>query len=213
MNIAFYFSGKGNRVRKILTTLNSEDISELKLIICDNKLNEDMLSSNSYIFKSINIELLSVHKKERSEIFSNLLLDYLKYFKIDYLYCWGDCILKGELLTNYKNKIINFHPSILPLFPGKFSIDQAQMSNSILLGNTAHFIDEGIDTGPIIMQSVCHNSLFKRTKNYDIILDQQIIMFKKINNLLRNNKIKIINNIVIIDGISENQVSFFPNLE
>ena len=119
-------------------------------------------------------------------------------------------ILKGELINIYKNKIINFHPSILPLYPGNKAIDQAVLDNkSILLGNTAHFIDKGIDTGPIIMQSISPKSLFKE-KNYDLIIDLQLPMLDFIYKKLLKNKIKIKNNKVIIED-KQCKSSFYYN--
>lgn len=212
MNIAFYFSGNGTRVRKILNTVDKKELSNLKLLICDNKLNDD-LSNTEYVFHSINYNDLSENKKDRNSILSNKILELLKKHKIDYLFCWGDHILTGNLLEVYKNRIINFHPSVLPMFPGRYSIDKANEANSFLLGNTAHFIDEGIDTGPVILQSVCHNSLFTSESDYNKILDHQIIMFRQINLWLKENRLEIQNNKVIIKNAVYDQVSFFPKLD
>ena len=77
----------------------------------------------------------------------------------------------GKLLEAYRNKIINFHPSLLPSYPGLNAIDKAIEGNSLLLGNTAHFIDEKVDTGPIIMQSILPISLFN---HYEDVLSLQI---------------------------------------
>ena len=71
--------------------------------------------------------------KEFSAQVSQKLLFLLKEHNIDYLFCFGDKLLKGELLIEYKNKIINFHPSILPAFPGINAIDQALKSSVQLL--------------------------------------------------------------------------------
>lgn len=212
MNIAFYFSGNGTRVRKILNTVDKEELSNLKLLICDNKFNDD-LSSTEYVFHSINYNTLSEKKKDRNSILSNKILELLEKYKIDYLFCWGDHILIGKLLEVYKNRIINFHPSVLPMFPGRYSIDKANEANSFLLGNTAHFIDEGIDTGPVILQSVCHNSLFTSEFDYNKILDHQIIMFRQINLWLKENRLEVQNNKVIIKNAVYDHVSFFPKLD
>lgn len=78
---------------------------------------------------------------------SNLLLEELTNEEIDYCFSFGSHILCGDILEQYRNRIINFHPAILPMFPGLNAIDQAvKYGNVILVGNTAHFIDSGIDT-------------------------------------------------------------------
>jgi phosphoribosylglycinamide formyltransferase-1 len=77
------------------------------------------------------------------------------------------------------------------------AIDQALKSSVKLLGNTAHFIDEGIDTGPIIMQTVIARDAFR---HYDDVLDLQTDMLKTIWELLDQNLIDIENNSVRING-------------
>ncbi len=56
------------------------------------------------------------------------------------------------LLEAFNNKIINIHPSLLPEFPGKDAIGQAYHSGVRKTGVTIHYVDEGMDTGPIIAQ-------------------------------------------------------------
>ena len=109
----------------------------------------------------------------------------------------------------YKNKLINFHPSILPHFPGINSIDRALAGKVNLLGNTAHFIDEGVDTGPIIMQSVIHKSKFV---DYNSILDLQLPMIDQIFKWLIEERINVNNDEVKIIN-SDIKINFIPNLE
>lgn len=62
-------------------------------------------------------------------------------------------ILPEDLVKNYRNRIINIHPSLLPAFPGMNSQKQAFQYGVKITGATVHFIDEGVDTGPIILQA------------------------------------------------------------
>src|SRR5699024_5358508 len=61
-------------------------------------------------------------------------------------------IIGPILLKQYEGKIINIHPSLLPKFPGKDAIGQAMEADVDVTGVTVHYVDEGIDTGPIIAQ-------------------------------------------------------------
>lgn len=61
-------------------------------------------------------------------------------------------IIKSKLLREFKNRIINIHPSLLPAFPGIHSWEQALDYGAKFAGCTVHFVDEGTDTGPIIIQ-------------------------------------------------------------
>ena len=63
-------------------------------------------------------------------------------------------IISPEFVKKYKNKIINIHPALLPSFPGLDAQKQAIEYGSKYSGCTVHFVDSGIDTGPIILQLV-----------------------------------------------------------
>jgi phosphoribosylglycinamide formyltransferase-1 len=65
-------------------------------------------------------------------------------------------ILSPEFINLFKMKILNIHPSLLPSFPGLHAQRQALEYGVKVTGCTVHFVDEGIDTGPIIAQSVVH---------------------------------------------------------
>ncbi len=96
-------------------------------------------------------------------------------FSIEYLLCFGDKIIKKEFISSYPNRLINFHPAILPSFKGLKAINQALESKVVFLGNTAHFMDEGIDTGKIIVQTAM---LTEEFEDYEDVLEMQFPMIK-----------------------------------
>jgi phosphoribosylglycinamide formyltransferase 1 len=61
-------------------------------------------------------------------------------------------LIGPTLLEEFQGKIVNVHPSLLPEFPGKDAIGQALAAKAKWSGVTVHFVDEGMDTGPIIIQ-------------------------------------------------------------
>lgn len=63
-------------------------------------------------------------------------------------------IISPEFVKKYKNRIINIHPALLPAFPGLDAQKQAIECGSKYSGCTVHFVDSGVDTGPIILQSI-----------------------------------------------------------
>ena len=63
-------------------------------------------------------------------------------------------IISPEFVKKYKNRIINIHPALLPAFPGLDAQKQAIGYGSKYSGCTVHFVDSGVDTGPIILQLV-----------------------------------------------------------
>lgn len=63
-------------------------------------------------------------------------------------------IISPELIQRYKNRIMNIHPALLPSFPGLHAQKQALDYGSKFSGCTVHFVDNGVDTGPIILQAI-----------------------------------------------------------
>ena len=81
------------------------------------------------------------------------LIDILQSAKVDLIVLAGFMrILKGEFLRVFANCVVNIHPSLLPAFPGLESWKQALDYGVKYTGCTVHFVDQGVDTGPIIAQ-------------------------------------------------------------
>ena len=102
-------------------------------------------------------------------------------------------IISPEFVKKYKNRIINIHPALLPSFPGLDAQKQALEYGAKYSGCTVHFVDAGMDTGPIIIQSVVkvkendtEKSLSKR------ILKEEHRIYPEAVNLFARKKIKVI---------------------
>ena len=103
-------------------------------------------------------------------------------------------IISPEFVRKYKNRIINIHPALLPSFPGLDAQKQAVESGTKYSGCTVHFVDSGVDTGPIILQKIVkvldadtEETLAKR------ILQKEHQAYPEAVRLFAENKIKIIN--------------------
>ena len=101
-------------------------------------------------------------------------------------------IISPEFVKKYKNRIINIHPALLPAFPGLDSQKQALEYGAKYSGCTVHFVDTGMDTGPIIIQAVVkikekdtEESLSKR------ILKEEHRIYPEAVNLFARKKIKV----------------------
>lgn len=218
MNYAFYISGKSTRFCKFLNQASDEIKEKIKVVISEYKIfdeTNDVLIKNNIpaeIFEYSNLN--GSNNKEKNLELSNKFLEVLKNRNIDYMISLGNHILSGDLLKDYEYRIINFHPAILPMYPGLKAIDQAVAhGNTFLVGNTAHFVDSGMDTGKIIMQSVVPlDSFFEHDNDYDVVLDLVIDMINKVMYLLENNLIVISNERVKILGANYSKSSTFPDL-
>ncbi len=212
LRYAFYVSGNASRLMKILERY-PVIIQSTFVVINDEGPNEKLgnllLAFNvKYIEYSYNQK--GLEGKEKNNYTSDLLLEKFNEFNIDFSFCFGGRILKGELLETYKNRIINFHPAILPMFPGVKSIDRSLNGNAFLLGNTAHFVDAGTDTGPVIMQSILQSQTYT---DYEDILGLQLPMIYQIFCWLNENRVRVEDNKVIIDKAKYNHISFYPQLD
>lgn len=217
MNIAFYVSSKATRLKKIIESPNCASLlASTTLIFSDDTENEylkELIAEKNITYQCLDYQtIVKLESKSKHQVMSDEMLASLQKHQIDYCFSFGAHILTGELLNVYKNKIINFHPSVLPMFPGLRAIDQAVEANSSVLGNTAHFIDAGIDTGAIIMQNVLSRKAFEQS-GYDAILDQQLPMINQIFSWLEAGRIRVNNNQVTIESADYDQTVFFPKLE
>lgn len=85
--------------------------------------------------------------------YEEAVLQRLEKSGVEWLVLAGYMRLIGDtLLQAYPNRIVNIHPSLLPAFPGKDAIGQAVSHGVKVTGVTVHFVDEGMDTGPILAQ-------------------------------------------------------------
>lgn len=101
-------------------------------------------------------------------------------------------IMSPEFIRHFKGRIMNIHPAILPSFPGLHSQKQATEYGVKYSGCTVHFVDEGVDTGPIILQAIVdvkdndtEKSLSKR------ILAKEHLIYPKAVKLFAEGKIKV----------------------
>ena len=108
-------------------------------------------------------------------------------------------IISPEFVKKYKNKIINIHPALLPAFPGLDSQKQALDYGAKVSGCSVHFVDAGMDTGPVIIQAVVkinekdtEESLSKR------ILKEEHRIYPEAVNLFARKKIKVLGRRTII---------------
>ena len=110
-------------------------------------------------------------------------------------------IISPYFIKEYKNKILNIHPAILPAFPGLDAQKQAIEFGAKFSGCTVHFVDEGVDTGPIIIQEVVkindkdtEKTLSKKIlKKEHEIYPKAVALFAKKKILIRGRKVRIKN--------------------
>ena len=101
-------------------------------------------------------------------------------------------IISPEFVKKYKNRIINIHPSLLPAFPGLNSQKQALEYGAKYSGCSVHFVDAGMDTGPVIIQAVVKINEKDTEKSLSTkILKEEHRIYPEAVNLFARKKIKV----------------------
>ncbi|MCA1029028.1 phosphoribosylglycinamide formyltransferase [Cytobacillus kochii] len=150
-NIAIFASGSGTNFQAIVDAFKNDELQvDIKLLISD--------KPESYcIQRAVNegIPTFAFRAKEFTSktAYEEQILVELENANIDFIVLAGYMRLIGDvLLREYGGRIVNIHPSYLPAFPGKDAIGQALSAEVKQTGVTIHYVDEGMDTGPIIDQ-------------------------------------------------------------
>lgn len=151
-NIAVLISGNGTNLQKIIDQCENGSINGIVKIVISNK--EDAYGLTRA--KNHNIESRIVKsKKGLARIdYDKEVIEILDHNKTDLIVLAGFMrLLSPHFIQVYRQKIINIHPSLLPAFPGLDVQEQAITHGVKYSGATVHFVDEGLDSGPIILQS------------------------------------------------------------
>jgi len=150
-NIAVFASGNGSNFEAVATATISGNINaKVSLLVCDKPEAKVILRAKRL---GIPVFVCSPQDFKNRAAHEERILAALKAAYVDFIVLAGYMRIIGKtLLSEYGGKIVNIHPSILPAFPGMDAISKAYESGAGHTGVTVHYIDEGVDTGPIIAQ-------------------------------------------------------------
>ncbi|MBO6128718.1 MAG: phosphoribosylglycinamide formyltransferase [Pseudobutyrivibrio sp.] len=157
MKIAVCVSGGGTNLQAIIDKINLGEIhnTEIAVVISNNK--------NAYALErasAAGIEGVCISPKDyasRTE-FNKAFLEKLNSYNVDLVVLAGFLVvIPEEMIRQYRNRIINIHPSLIPSFCGTgyygLKVHEGVLERGVkVTGATCHFVDEGTDTGPIILQ-------------------------------------------------------------
>jgi phosphoribosylglycinamide formyltransferase-1 len=148
-NIAVLVSGNGSNLQSLIN-LSLASNSNFK-ICCVGTNNPEANALKRIEDEHISSISLDHSKFDSREEFDMKMAMELQKFNIDLLVLAGYMrILSKDFINLFKNKIINLHPSLLPKYPGLNTHEKVLENNDIHHGVTVHYVDEGLDTGPII---------------------------------------------------------------
>ena len=154
-NVAVFCSGGGTDFQSIIDANEKERFCNIKVMIAS----KEGIGAIDRA-KAHGIEFLVFDKKDYPDLKTlfSAISDSLKERGIDYIVLAGYLsILDEDFVREYKNRIINIHPSLIPSFCGMgyygLKVHKAALERGVkITGATIHFVDEGADTGKILMQ-------------------------------------------------------------
>ena len=189
--LAVLVSGRGSNLQAIIDSIDREELdAHLSIVISNTKDAMALKRAEKHEIKTIFIDPSNYSS---SKEYDKALVLKLKEFSIDLICLAGYMrILGEEIIQTFEKKIINIHPSLLPAFPGLNAQKQAINHGVKFSGCTVHFVDSGVDSGPIILQTVVpvydnddEKSLSKR------ILEQEHYLYPKAIKMIQENKIRL----------------------
>ena len=205
LKIAVCVSGGGTNLQAIIDAIENNVITnaEIKVVISNNQ--------NAYALeraKNHNIEGICISPKdyENRALFNQAFLEKLDSYEVDLVVLAGFLVvIPEEMIAKYRNRIINVHPSLIPAFCGTgyygLKVHEGALSRGVkVTGATVHFVDEGTDTGPIILQKAVE---IEQDDTPEIlqrrVMEQaEWVILPKAIDLIANGKVSVVENKVLI---------------
>lgn len=205
MKMAVLVSGGGTNLQAIIDAIDSGKITnaEISVVISNN--------ANAYALeraKHHGIEALCVSPKSFSsrEEFNQKLLETIQSYQVDLVVLAGCLVVIPEIMVKaYPNKIINIHPALIPSFCGigyyGLKVHEGVLKRGVkVTGATVHFVDEGTDTGPIILQKAVevHQDDTPEILQRRVMEEAEWKIMPEAINLIANHKVQVIDGLVKI---------------
>lgn len=157
LRVGVLVSGGGTNLQAILDALDRGEITNAQVVA--------VISNNPGAYaleraRNHQIPALCVSPKDypSREAFNQALLDTVNQYQLDLIVLAGYLVkIPEKMIQRYRNRIINIHPSLIPSFCGVgfygLKVHEAALARGVkITGATVHFVDEGMDSGPILLQ-------------------------------------------------------------
>lgn len=151
--LAVLASGRGTNLQALIEACQKGEMSaRIAVVISDKKEAKALQRAEANGIPSVFVNPSDYKSKQE---FEKAVLEIIKKYDCNLICLAGFMrILSPFFINNVGKKIINIHPSLLPAFPGLAAQKQALEYGVKYSGCTVHFVDEGVDSGPIILQAV-----------------------------------------------------------
>jgi phosphoribosylglycinamide formyltransferase 1 len=148
--VAVLASGTGTNLQAILDQLHGEDGIEVDAVVSDKPGARALERAATAGVETATFPAEDYGDREARD---TAIGDWLDGRGVDLIVLAGYMqLLSGSFVRRFENRIVNVHPALLPSFPGLDAIGQALEHGVRITGVTVHFVDEGVDSGPIVLQ-------------------------------------------------------------
>ena len=198
LKLAVLVSGGGTNLQSIIDSIADGRITnaEIKVVISNNK--------NAYALEraakaEIPAKALSPKDFTDREAFNDALLQALIDSEADLVVLAGCLVvIPPKIVEHFKNRIINIHPSLIPSFCGKdyyaLKVHEGVLNRGVkVTGATVHFVDDGTDTGPIILQKAVevHQDDTPKSLQLRVMEEAEWVIMPRAIDLIANGKVKV----------------------
>jgi phosphoribosylglycinamide formyltransferase-1 len=198
LKVGVLVSGGGTNLQAIIDKIESGYISNATIVT--------VVSSNANAYaieraKKHNIPFKVITKNdfESRELFDEALIDHFKSLDVDLIVLAGFMLVLGKrFIQVYHNRIINVHPALIPSFCGMgfygLKVHEAVLKHGVkVTGATVHFVDEGTDTGPILLQKAVYinEDDTPQTLQKRVMEEAEWVLFPEAVKLISEGKIKL----------------------
>jgi phosphoribosylglycinamide formyltransferase-1 len=212
IKIGVLVSSRGSNLQAIIDNIQKGTLSaELTVVISDQADAYALERARKHNIPAVHISAKGYRSKR--EEYDALLVNELQKRNVDLVCLAGFMrIITPVLIKAFSNRILNIHPALLPAFPGLHVQKKALEHGVKFSGCTVHFVDEGMDTGPIIIQAVVpildndsEDSLSER------ILAQEHTIYSRAIQLFAEGRLRIEGRRVFVSGVEDMKNKFLTN--
>ena len=205
LRMAVLVSGGGTNLQAIIDSIGNGTVTnaEIAVVISNNRSAYALERAKQ---NGIDAAVVSPKDYETREAFNQALLEKIQSYQVDLVVLAGCLVVIPKIMVDaYPNRIINIHPSLIPSFCGTgyygLKVHEGVLARGVkVTGATLHFVDEGTDTGPIILQKAVEVKEGDTPK----ILQQRVMeeaewkILPRAIDLIANGKVQVIDHIVHI---------------
>ena len=150
MNVAVLASGAGTNLQALLDLVHGREGIEVVAVASDTPDAPALRRAREAMVPVASFPLVRFEGRDERD---RAIADWLQSRDAELVVLAGYMqLLSGAFLEPFAGRVINVHPALLPAFPGLHAVEQALAYGVKVFGVTVHFVDEGVDTGPVILQ-------------------------------------------------------------